>query len=68
MNIPDEHVDFDNVVVRDESDEAIKVELDDGRIVWIPKSLVHDDSEAYELGTDGTLYIPEWFALNKDLL
>lgn len=67
MNIPSGHVDFDNTVVRDESDEAIKVELDDGRTFWIPKSQVHDDSESYELGTDGTLIIPEWLADSKGM-
>ncbi len=68
MNIPSEHVDFDNTVVRSETDEAIQVELDDGRTFWIPKSLIHDDSESYELGTDGTLIVPEWLASVKGML
>lgn len=67
MNIPSGHVDFDNTVVRAESDDAINVELDDGRKFWIPRSQVHDDSESYELGTDGTLIIPEWLADSKGM-
>lgn len=67
-DLPSDHVDFDNTVVRTESDEAIQVELDDGRLVWIPKSQVHEDSETYEMGTDGTLIIPEWLANSKGMI
>lgn len=73
MSIPSDHIDFDNTVVRAETEEgepnegAIQVEIDDGRLFWIPKSQVHADSEAYELGTDGTLIIPEWLADKKGM-
>ena len=32
---------------------------------WIPKSMIHDDSEVYETGTDGTLIVFEWLAKEK---
>ena len=67
MSTPDGYVEFDNTVVRDESEEAIEVELDDGRKFWIPKSQVHDDSESYELGTDGSLVVAEWLADRKGM-
>lgn len=67
MSIPTDYIDFDNTVVRNESDDAIEVELDDGRRFWIPKSTVHDDSESYEMGTDGTLIMAEWMADSKGM-
>jgi len=33
--------------------------------VWIPQSVVHDDSEVYTEGTDGELVIHYWFAQKK---
>lgn len=29
---------------------------------WVPKSVVHDDSEVYKAGTDGDLIVARWFA------
>ena len=58
--------DFDGVTVGDavavgETDKALKVDLE-GEIIWVPKSQIHDDSEVYEPGTDGTLIVTRWFA------
>jgi len=33
-----------------------------GGEVWVPKSVVHDDSEVYTEGTDGDLVVVYWFA------
>jgi hypothetical protein len=47
-----------------ETDKAILVvgdEVPDGK-VWVPKSQVHDDSEVFEDGTEGTLIVKAWFA------
>lgn len=30
--------------------------------VWVPKSQIHDDSETYKSGTNGTLIVTQWFA------
>jgi hypothetical protein len=35
-------------------------DLDDAE-VWIPKSVVHDDSEVYDSGHTGELVLPQWF-------
>lgn len=35
--------------------------------VWIPKSLIHDDSECYDKGHDGNLIIAKWIALREGL-
>jgi len=30
--------------------------------VWVPQSQVHEDSEVYEEGGEGTLVVSNWFA------
>ena len=35
---------------------------------WIPKSHIHDDSEVYEMGTNGRLVITQWIAEQKGLV
>ena len=39
----------------------------EGEEVWIPTSQVHEDSEVYKTGTEGTLVIPRWVAEMKEL-
>lgn len=62
-----EPVSFEDVACEAETEKAIKV-LIDGEMHWIPKSLVHDDSEVWRDGDYGTLVIPEWFAAKEGLL
>jgi hypothetical protein len=38
-----------------------------GEEAWIPASQVHEDSEVYKPGTEGTLVIPRWVAEMKEL-
>jgi len=40
----------------------------DGKSVWIPQSMIHDDSEVYKGDTAGTLIVPEWLAREKGLI
>lgn len=54
-------VEFKNVECIRESAKAILCRVN-GREVWIPQSLVHDDSEVFAKGHQGKLVIPEWFA------
>lgn len=35
--------------------------------VWVPKSVVHDDSEVYKEGDTGTLIVARWFAEKEGL-
>jgi hypothetical protein len=55
-----------------ETDKAIFVAIGDGiksgERMWIPKSQVHDDSEIWKLGQEGTLVITEWIAEQKGLI
>lgn len=49
-----------------ETDKAILVELledGEGEEVWIPKSVIHDDSEVYsEKNGEGELLVVSWWA------
>ena len=36
--------------------------------VWIPKKMIHEDSEVYKKGTEGKLIITEWIAKQKGFL
>lgn len=43
-----------------ETERAIRVDID-GEEFWIPKKAVHEDSEVWHLGHEGTLVICDWF-------
>jgi len=44
-----------------ESDMAILVRIDDKEF-WVPKSQVHDNSEAFDLSNEGELIVTYWWA------
>jgi hypothetical protein len=45
-----------------ETDKAVKAELEDGREIWIPKSVIHDDSEAWDReNNEGTIVCKRWW-------
>lgn len=46
---------------------ALLCEVGD-RQVWVPKALIHDDSEVYQEGDSGILLIPENVAMEKELV
>lgn len=50
-----------------ETEKALLVELETGEERWVPKSVVHDDSEVYEEGGEGTLVVQEWWAEKEGL-
>lgn len=55
--------------VKRETDKAILVILeDDGdKEVWIPKSVIHDDSEIWKDEQSGELVVKTWFAEQEGL-
>ncbi len=61
----DSTVSFDAKCIR-ETPKAILVVIEDDE-VWVPKSVVHDDSEVYEEGHEGTLVLHEWWARKEGL-
>lgn len=51
-----------DVIALGATDKAIKVESDDLGEVWVPRSVIHDDSEIYEGDHEGELVVEGWFA------
>ena len=67
--VPEGCADFDNVVVRAHSHKALRVELDDGALIWVPKSVIADESEVFdEDNGEGRLIVQEWWAEQKGLM
>jgi len=58
-----EGADFRIEKVLQESPKALQVVLEDtGDIKWVPKSVIHTNSEVYKMGDTGKLVIFMWFA------
>lgn len=54
-------------VIRKETDKAFNVQLENGQIVWIPKSQV-SDADDYEAGDRNvTISITSWIAQQKEI-
>lgn len=49
------------------SGKALLCVIEDDVEVWIPQSQIHDDSEVYGEGHEGTLVITQWIAKKKGL-
>lgn len=58
---------FDNVEVVGETARAIAVVID-GKPLWCPKSAVHEDSEVWLNGHEGTLVVAHWWAEKEELV
>ena len=58
----------DGKAVRD-SGKALLVKLATGEEKWIPKSVIHDDSEVYDAGenAEGEVVVQEWWAEKEGL-
>ena len=57
---------FDDCEVIKETEKAILVKGDVfDEEVWIPKSVIHDDSEVWEEGHMGVLVVQSWFAIKE---
>jgi len=49
------------------TERALRVQLGDGKLIWIPQSQITDDSEVYAIGHTGRLVITAWFARKEGL-
>jgi len=58
----------ENVTVKRETAQAILAVLEDGTEKWIPKSAIAEESEVYEMETEGTLIVAQWFAEKEGLV
>ena len=47
---------------------ALRCVSSDGVEFFVPIKLIGDDSEVYQAGTEGVLQIPEWLAIEKELV
>lgn len=56
----DEVEEYEDVKCIAETRDALRLEHADWDR-WVPKSVVHDDSEVYALGHKGKLVIKRWF-------
>lgn len=50
-----------------ETDRALRVELVSGELLWVPKSVIHDDSEVWQSsdkseGVEGDFIVKRWWA------
>lgn len=61
--------DFPDSLVIGGSDKALNITIN-GKDYWVPKSVIHDDSEVFdELDNDnGTLIVESWWAKKAGLL
>jgi hypothetical protein len=60
-------VELEDVTVEAETDLAILCNMD-GKKRWIPKSVVHEDSEVSSEGDIGTIVLMRWFAEKEGLV
>ena len=56
----------EDVLCKRETEKALLV-LIDGEDKWIPKSVIHEDSEVWRAWDEGTLAMMAWFAEKEQL-
>jgi len=50
-----------------QTEKALLCEID-GAEHWVPQSQIHEDSEVYEAGNEGTLVVTHWWADKNGLV
>jgi len=60
---------FHDVVAKRATEKALLCEID-GEDIWVPKSVIHDDSEVYddEDNSQGLLAVKKWWAESNGLI
>ena len=66
--IPPGMVDFPGVWVAYESADTLLIHRHDDMEFWVPKSVIHDDSEVYCEDSSGSLIVPEWWVDKQGLI
>lgn len=64
-------IDFENVEVIDENEYNIGCRFEgqqDDNITWVPKSVIHKESEVSTAGQTGTLSVFHWYAESEGLI
>lgn len=55
------------VIRESDSGLALLIEID-GKEIWVPKSVIDEDSEVWEDEQEGELVVYEWWAEDKGLV
>ena len=66
----DDTVDFDDVICETETEMALGCfNMDDSKdsICWVPKSMVHEESDVQAAGDTGTIIVSRWWAKKAGL-
>ena len=45
----------------------IKLEEED-KLIWVPKSVIHDNTEVYDLNHEGDVMVDQWWAEDKGFI
>ena len=67
QSMSEETVELEDVTIEAETDLALLCNIDDKKH-WIPKSVVHEDSEVSSEGDTGTIVLQRWFAEKEGLV
>lgn len=60
-------VHFDFKIVRRETEKAFQFHLEDGRMIWVPKSQIESPDDYKAGDKNGTVSISEWFCSKEGL-
>lgn len=63
---PEDTVTLAEVEVLYETDKAFLIQYDEEKL-WVPKSVIHADSEVYEAGDKGYLVVAHYWARKQGL-
>jgi len=58
---------YKDATIEHETDKAVLIKLASGATHWVPKSQLHDNSEAWRKGDTGTVVINGWFAEKENI-
>lgn len=63
----DRIVEISNVEVIKSTPKALLCLLEDGHEVWVPRSVIDEESEVSDDGDQGVLIVAGWFAEKEEL-
>ena len=52
----------------EERELSLHMKLETGELVWVPRSLLHEDNEVDNEGEEGTLAVQYWWAEQEGLV
>ena len=63
----DKTEEFEDVETKADTEAALLCVID-GKDQWVPRSVIHEDSEVQDVGDDGTLILKAWWAKKEGLV